>query len=194
MDVRMAAILAGGRGRRLGGVHKGLLTVGGRSILERQLEALAPWVAERCIVAGDLSPYAAVASAHGALLVPDRAPGQGPLAGLEAALGAGGGDALLVFACDLPFLDAELIRALRDAPDAEAVVPRIAGRAQPLAARYARAILPKVQARLARGALRLSELVDELAVVWLDLADAPPGFFNVNTPADLERAEAWLKT
>jgi molybdopterin-guanine dinucleotide biosynthesis protein A len=155
----------------------------------RQLDALAPWVEQRCIVAGDPAPYAALAALAGATLVRDFAPGRGPLAGMEAALGVGDGDAVLVFGCDLPFLDGELIRALRDAPDAEAVVPRVAGRPQPLHARYARAILPRVQARLGKGQLRVMGLLEDLEVAWVDFASPPRSLFNVNTAEDLARAE-----
>ena len=181
-----AAILAGGRGKRLGGVAKGLVPVGGEPIVARQLRALGPYVAAPLVVvAGDPGPYAAL----GARLVGDLHPGAGPLAGLEAALQASDADALLVFACDLPFIDAALIEALRDAPAAEAVVARLDGKAQPLAARYARAILPRVQRRLSRDKLRLLDLVAELDPQWLDFPAGTRALFNVNTPADLARAE-----
>lgn len=180
-----AAILAGGRGKRLGGVAKGLVQVGGEPIVARQLRALAPFVAEPLlVVAGDPGPYAGFA----ARIVADLHPGAGPLAGLEAALQASDADALLLFACDLPFLDAALITALRDAPPAEAVVARLDGKAQPLAARYGRAILPRVQRRLSRDKLRLLDLVAELDPQWLDFPAGTRALFNVNTPADLARA------
>jgi molybdopterin-guanine dinucleotide biosynthesis protein A len=96
----------------------------------------------------------------------------------------------LVFACDLPFLDAALVTALRDAePAAEAVVARLDGKAQPLAARYARSILPKVQRRLSRDQLRMLDLVGALDPRWIDFAADTRALFNVNTPADLARAE-----
>src|SRR5262249_55472844 len=99
---------------------------------------------------------------------------------------------LLVFACDLPFLDAALVTALRDAPPADAVVARLAKRAQPLAARYARSILPRLQRRLSRDKLRLLDLVAELDPVWLVFPAGTRALFNVNTPKDLARAEAML--
>jgi molybdopterin-guanine dinucleotide biosynthesis protein A len=185
-----AAILAGGRARRLGGVAKGLVTVAGTAIVARQLAALAPLVGDRVIVAGDPAPYAAIAAQHGARLVRDRDPGRGPLAGLDAAVAESACDWLLAFACDLPFLDEPLVRALlAPPPGADAVVPRVDGRAQPLAAGYARAIAPRVRARLDAGQLRLLELVDELTVHWLELPAGARALVNVNTPEDLARAE-----
>lgn len=184
-----AAILAGGRARRLGGVPKGLLLVGGEPIVARQLHVLAPLVRGCAIVAGDPAPYAGVAAAAGAQLIRDRDPGRGPLAGLDAALAQLDGEALLLFGCDLPFIDAALVRELRDAhPGAAALVPRVDGRPQPLAARYARSIAPLVSARLARGALRMMELLDELDTRWLDVAPTR-ALMNVNTPEELARAE-----
>jgi molybdenum cofactor guanylyltransferase len=185
----VAAILAGGRGKRLGNVHKGLLRVGGEPIVARQLAVLQALVAERLIVAGDPAPYKDL----GARLVVDLHPGGGPLSGIEAALSSTDADALLVFACDLPFLDAALVTALRDAEPAEAVVARLDGKAQPLAARYARSILPKVQRRLSRDQLRMLDLVGALDPRWIDFAADTRALFNVNTPEDLARAEELAK-
>ena len=184
-----AAILAGGRGKRLGHAHKALVSVGGTPIVARQLAVLAPLTSEQIIVAGDTKPY----ESFGARLVTDLHPGAGPLAGLESALAATKADALLVFACDLPFLDAALVTALRDAPAGDAVVARLDGKAQPLAARYARSILPRVQRRLSRDKLRMLDLVAELDPAWLDFPAGTRALFNVNTPEELARAEELAK-
>jgi molybdopterin-guanine dinucleotide biosynthesis protein A len=184
-----AAILAGGRGKRLGGTDKGLLCVGGTPIVARQLAVLAPLVSERIVVAGDPAPY----KDFGARLINDLHPGAGPLAGLESALAATTAEQLLVFACDLPFLDAALVTALRDAPAAEAVVARLGGKAQPLAARYAKSVLPRVQRRLSKDKLRMLDLVAELDPQWVDFAADTRALYNVNTPEELARAEELAK-
>jgi molybdopterin-guanine dinucleotide biosynthesis protein A len=184
-----AAILAGGRARRLGGVAKGLVLVGGEPMVARQLRVLAPLVSGCVIVAGEPAPYAAVAAAHGARLIRDRDPGRGPLAGLDAALADLDGESVILLGCDLPFIDRELIVQLRDRdPDARALVPRVDGKAQPLAARYHRSIAPVVKARLARGALRMMELLDELEARYVDLPSSH-ALFNVNTPEDVAHAD-----
>jgi molybdopterin-guanine dinucleotide biosynthesis protein A len=185
-----AAILAGGRARRLGGVHKGLVHVGGEPIVARQLRVLAPLTSACAIVAGEPAPYAAVAAAYGARLVRDRDPGRGPLSGLDAALAQLDGERLILLGCDLPFIDRSLILQLRDAhPEARVLVPRVEGKAQPLAARYDPAVAAIVTARLARGALRMMELLDELAPRYLDL-EPTRALMNVNTPEDVARADA----
>jgi molybdopterin-guanine dinucleotide biosynthesis protein A len=174
----------------MGGVQKGLLDVGGRTILSRQIAVVAPLVDEVLLVAGDLAPYAAVEGVRG---VTDRAPGLGPLAGIEAAFAACDASALLVFGCDLPFLDETLVRRLRDeVPGAQVLAPRRDGRPQPLAARYARSVVPAVVRRLERRALRLVELLDELEVAWLDGVEPRP-LINLNTPSELAAARALVE-
>lgn len=190
-----AAILAGGRARRMGGQPKALLEVNGQTILARETAALRPLVRELLLVVGDPEPYREAAQTLGLQLVPDLHPSMGPLAGLEAALAHSSADALLVVGCDLPFLDERLLRLVKDGREgAQAVVPRVEGRPQPLHARYARTILPAVRARLTRGELRLLSLLDDLEVDWIDepeLRTIDPdlnGLTNVNTPEELARA------
>jgi molybdopterin-guanine dinucleotide biosynthesis protein A len=183
-----AAILAGGRATRMGGADKALLEVGGARIVDRQVAALAPLVAEVLLVGG------ADRAVAGARLVPDLQAGRGPLAGIEAAFVACDADALLVLGCDLPFLDEKLLRLIRDhAPEKLACVPRVEGRAQALHARYSRAILPIVERRLHQNQLRLLALLDELDVAWLDLP-ASEGLTNVNTPDQLAEVRARFRS
>jgi molybdopterin-guanine dinucleotide biosynthesis protein A len=188
-----AAIIAGGPARRLGGATKPLLEVDGRTVADRQLAVLRPVFSRLLVVANDPGPW----RARGVEVVPDRVTGAGPLAGLSAALAAAGdAEAVVCLAGDLPFLSPALLTALRDrAPEADALAPRPAGRAEPLCARYAVRVRDVVDARLAEGRLALHDLLAELATVWLDdaaLAALDPqglSFINLNTPDDLRRAE-----
>ncbi len=116
-----------------------------------------------------------------ARLLVDRTPGQGPLGGLQTALEEGGD--IFLLACDLPFLDSDLIQQICSPRDgAQAVVPRFDGRPQPLHARYSASVLPLVDARLARGARRMLDLLDDLQVIYIDSAAR---LININTPDDL---------
>ncbi len=189
----VAAIIAGGPARRLGGATKPLLEIAGQAVADRQLAVLRPLFPRLLVVAGDPAPW----QARGIEVIPDRVAGAGPLAGLSAALAAAGdGEAVVCVAGDLPFLSPALLTALRDrAAGADALAPRPAGRAEPLCARYAVRARATVDARLAGGRLALHELLAELATVWLDdlaLAALDPdglSFVNLNTPDDLRRAE-----
>src|SRR6185312_7006645 len=81
-----AAIIAGGPARRLGGVAKPLLEVGGQAVADRQLAVLRPLFARVFVVANDPAPWAG----RGVEVAADRVVGAGPLAGLAAALAAAG--------------------------------------------------------------------------------------------------------
>ena len=196
MTMKVAgAIIAGGPAKRLGGVAKPFLTVGGRAIAERQLALLrASGLARVFVVANDGAPW----SALGVGVVPDLVGGVGPLGGVHAALSAADDcDAVICLAGDLPFVAPGLLAALRDrASAAEVVAPKTARGIEPLCARYARGLLPDVDARVRRGDLAVHEMLEGRAVDWIagaELAALDPdgrSFFNVNTPEDLARADA----
>jgi molybdopterin-guanine dinucleotide biosynthesis protein A len=187
-----AAIIAGGAATRLGGAPKSTLVVAGRSIAARLLETLRGSFPRVLVVANDPSPWAAL----GVEIVPDVYPGAGPLAGVHAALVAASAHAGVVcVAGDMPFVAPALLALLRDnAPEADAVVPRVGGRPEPLLARWGSACLPVVDVRLAAGRRAVHETFAALATTWLDepaLRAVDPdlrSFTNVNTPEDLRRA------
>ena len=189
-----AALIAGGAATRLGGVSKSSLVVDGRSIAERLLEALRATFARVLVVANDPAPW----EAFGVEILGDDTAhrGAGPLAGVHAALAATAAHAGVVcVAGDMPFVAPALLALLRDhAPEADAVVPRLDGRPEPLLARWGRACLPVVESRLAAGARAAHAAFDDVRVAWLDepgLRAVDPGlrsFTNVNTPEELRRA------
>jgi molybdopterin-guanine dinucleotide biosynthesis protein A len=179
------AILAGGQATRFGGRDKSALLVDGRGILERQIAALAPAVDEVLIVGG---PRATI---H------DIVPGCGPLGGLHAALTAARGDAVLLVACDMPYLSTPFLAYLLAlAAGAEIVVPQSERGYHPLCAVYTRACLDPAAVRLADRRLTMRELVDSMRtrVVRVDeirrFGDPDRLLANVNTPADYAGLEA----
>ena len=171
-------ILAGGKATRMGGAEKHTLVVDGRTIFDRQVEALRGL---EIIVS---SPR----DIPGHRTVRDALPDGGPLAGIAAGLAAARTTWMVVIACDMPYMTAPVIDRLiaRTADDIDAVGVRVAGLVEPLVCVLRVSVyLPLVQARLARGDLKVSHLLTEGARVgWLDEEDARP-FFNVNCPADL---------
>ena len=188
-----AAILAGGRGRRLGGVDKCALAVGTSSILERQLSLLR-----------GLTPHILIVTADGARLpgvdvpvVADRIPGAGSLGGLYTALAAAPTEQVLVIACDMPFLTAPfLMRLAARGVDVDVAVPRSAAGRHPLCASYARRVAGHLKAQIDGGDLRVREALDGLDVRELgpdELAEFDPDgllLLNVNTPDDYAKARA----
>ncbi|MES1165925.1 MAG: molybdenum cofactor guanylyltransferase [Verrucomicrobiota bacterium] len=206
-----AAILAGGRGRRLGGATKALLEIeGGGRIVDRQLAVLRPLFGAIAIVAADEAPFRGLpcpADAGGASVdvIRDRqGPGLGPLAGLDAVLTwlPASCRSIVCVAGDMPFLAGAVMERLRDAgpDDAAAVVPRLAGGPEPLCARYDRRVAAIATAQLAAGQRAMHAFLDRLdrdtgAVVWLDEADLRrvdpqlETFININTHEDLRDLE-----
>jgi molybdenum cofactor guanylyltransferase len=192
-----AAILAGGRARRLGGVDKAALLLGGSRIIDRQLAILIGVSDEVLIVANDAARYAAFQLP----VFPDLVPGAGALGGVYTALEAARHELVLVLACDLPFITRELLdRLIADADTAvDAVVPRSTRGLEPLCAVYRKRCAPAIRERIDRGALQVSAWVDGLRVREIDPVALEPYdplgrlFVNVNTPHDYARATTWVE-
>ena len=180
-----AAILAGGESRRFGGRDKGALVVDGRSIRERQLEALTT-IATDIMIVGGRGPAPTPAR-----IVTDKIAGGGPLSGLHAALSEATGEATAVIACDMPFVSAALLdHLLTLTRDADIVVPRDSRGYHPLCAAYTRACLAPAAAHLANGRLKMTDLFEDLRVrvvtpEEIDVFGNPDRLLaNVNTPAE----------
>ncbi|MEQ1908584.1 MAG: molybdenum cofactor guanylyltransferase [Vicinamibacterales bacterium] len=188
-----AAILCGGHARRLGGQDKRRLLVGGRTILTHQLEALGPCVS-RIFVVGGVRPAPEEWLGNTAVqAVPDRVAERGPLGGLDAALDAAGNDAVLLLACDLPYVTTALLSHLiRVCDGADAAVPRTERGYHPLCAVYAQSCATAVRHRLEHGMLRMRDLLGDLRVRTVELEElrrygAPERLLaNINTYADLD--------
>ena len=185
-----AAILAGGRASRFGGRDKSTLVVAGATILARQLTELSQLTDDIMVVGSTLNapPHVRV--------IADRVSGAGPLGGLDAALASARDDAVVVVACDMPFVSARFLASLLDlVRGVEAVVPLIDSRHHPLCAVYTRQCQERVARRLANGQLTMMGLLDEVRVRVVTARDLP-GFdcrrlvANVNTPGELENLEA----
>ena len=187
-----AAILAGGQARRFGGRDKGALVVDGRSILDRQLAELTTLTEDVMIVGGR------GAAPKPARIVADRVPGHGPLGGLHAALSEATGSAVIVIACDMPYISAAWLNHLLTLTSgADAVVPRTARGFHPLCAAYTSACLAPAAARLGDGRLKMNDLLNDVRVraVTAEEIDAfgnPDRLLaNVNTPAEYGNLEAF---
>ena len=190
-----AAILAGGRAERLGGVRKALLEVGGRAIIDRQLDVLRPRASRIAAVLAptdDDTPF----TRRGLAIVRDQVSGAGPMAGLAAALAWAAGDTLLALACDMPLIDGRVVDlVLSRARGAHLAVPIAHGRVQPLFACYAPPCRALVDAALAAGDLRLVSLPDTARATGLTVEEISESeirtidpelrsFANINEPSD----------
>ena len=185
-------ILAGGGSTRLGR-DKALLELEGRTLVARTLDALAR-LTDDLIVVTNLAPRLLPSLAR---VVADRYVGAGVLAGVHAGLLAARGELAIVVACDMPFLNLDLLRHLISlAQEADVVVPRWTD-VEPLHAVYRpAACLGPVERALARGERRIVSFYHEVRVRHVERAEiarfGPQGlsFFNVNTAEDWKRALA----
>lgn len=188
-----AAILAGGKGRRLGGVQKALIEVGGEAIARRQLRVLAPRCAPVALVASEAAPLAGL----GVPVIADLVGGRGPVDGIAAALAWSPRPWLLVLACDMPLVSGAVLDLLAAARSdaADIVAPRTASGPQPLCALYRAELAGAVADGLRAGKDRAVELLSDppagARVAWLEeaaLRQVDPeldSFLNLNRPADL---------
>jgi molybdenum cofactor guanylyltransferase len=196
----VGAVLAGGRGSRLGGA-KATADLAGRPLISYPLAALtaaglAPFVVAKAASVRSLSRIA-VQAANGAEgpsdveVVDEPEEPTHPLVGIVAAL-RHARRPVVVLGCDFPFVPPELLRALAEAPE-PLVVPAPGDDAQPLVARWSPELLPDLEAALSREE-PLRRTVASLSPRLLTNSDlAPFGdparvFYNVNTPADLRAA------
>ncbi len=189
-----AFVLAGGQSSRMGR-DKAFLRLGGRTLLERALEAARVVTADVRIV-GQKEKFAAYGP-----VIEDLYPGRGPLAGIHAALRASSAELNLVLGVDTPFLDPGFLRyLLEEAKHSGAVVtaPRIGGQNQPLCAVYRREFGDLAEPALRAGRNKIDSLFAGTSVQIIEealireLAFDPGMFDNLNTPEEWEQARQRL--
>jgi molybdopterin-guanine dinucleotide biosynthesis protein A len=183
-----AAILAGGRARRLGGLDKGAIVVDGMSVIDRQLAVLRGR-ARNIVLVGFRGPGPAPCP-----VVDDLRPGTGPLGALVTALASATTDRVFVVAGDMPFITTPFVEYLATlAPSARAVVPVSGGRWHPLCAMYARDAAADLAAALDSGERTVAAAVERLQPCLVTDEDLVPFdgegrlLANLNTPDDLAR-------
>jgi molybdopterin-guanine dinucleotide biosynthesis protein A len=181
-------ILAGGRASRMGGRDKAFAAIDGEPIAVRTVR-LFQGLFEQVIVSTNRPERF---QGFGVETVADLRPGSGPLAGIEAAMLASRHPWLFVVACDMPGLDADVIRWLLARPrTADAVVPRWEADVEPLHALYGVHTLPAVRACLGTGRQALRDFLPAIRVDYVGedelraLRGAARSLLNVNTPEEL---------
>jgi molybdenum cofactor guanylyltransferase len=182
-------VLAGGQGRRMGGVDKGLVAMNGRPLVEWVIERLSPQVGALLINANqNVERYAAL----GHPVVRDAVGGfAGPLAGLHAALSAATTPWIVTAPCDSPFLPRDLVgRLAAAAGDAQLAVARTFDQAHPVFALVRRDVLPHLAAFLDSGGRKIDAWYASLAVAEVAFDDEAEAFRNINTTAELAAAES----
>ena len=186
MSAVTGLVLAGGLGRRMGGVDKGLVELDGKPMVAHVLARLAPQVDSVLINANqNIDRYAT----FGPPVVPDRIEGfAGPLAGLHAGLSAASTPLLVTVPCDSPFLPLDLVERLRaalDAAQAQLAVARTGDQAQPVFSLVRREGLEDLGQFLASGGRKIDAWYARLKVVEVAFDDEAEAFANINTREEL---------
>jgi molybdopterin-guanine dinucleotide biosynthesis protein A len=188
------------------GRDKGLIEIAGDPLIARTASVVKPLVASVTIVGEP--------ERHGGFRLPvlaDRDFGekgrsgrsQGPLVGMLSALETTTSPWNLILACDLPYLTRVwlnwlLVRAMHS--QAQILMPRTSGGLEPLAAVYRRECAAPIAAALARGVRKVTDALAELPIEVIDAeewqeVDADGCVLtNMNTPEDLDKAQAWWET
>ncbi len=184
-------VLAGGLGRRMGGVDKGLSRLGDEPLVAHILRRLAPQVGPLIINANQNHD---IYAGFGRPVIGDRIEGYaGPLAGLEAGLAACTTPYLVTAPCDSPFLPADLVSRLAEsltAHKASIAVARTGDQLHPVFSLIRSDELPDLQAFVNAGGRRMEAWLKRLRWVPCPFDDCPDAFANINTPDELRAHQA----
>jgi molybdopterin-guanine dinucleotide biosynthesis protein A len=181
-------VLSGGLNTRFPHL-KGFIDVGDTTIIERNIDVLRSVVGEVFISANEPEHYFRL----GLPMIGDVVEPGGPVSGIYSVLSCTGADRAVAVACDMPFINRELISYITGETRGDAVVPVFDGRPQPLPAVYASSALGAMLEGIRSGDRSLvgligridATLIEEDAVRGID----PEGssFVNINTVEDLQR-------
>ena len=191
-----AAILAGGKSSRMGS-DKSFAVLNNKSIFQYVLNCIRELGIPTILITNSPDKYATYALP----MYQDSVPDQGALGGLYTAIQKSETDFTLCVACDMPFLNVNLLKYLLQlcTPDWDVVVPRIGERPEAIHAVYRKTCLEAIKAQLAAGKLKASGFFNQVRVCYVDeevIRQFDPdlrSFMNVNTPDDLETAHKLMK-
>ncbi len=186
-------ILAGGLNSRFSGKPKALLSVRGRRILDHIYKIFSELFNEIILVTNDPGLYLE----WNLTIAADLYPIKSSLTGIHAGLFFSKNPYIFTTACDTPFLQKDLVKALLDSidPEIDVVIPRTAMGYEPLCAVYARSCLCRAAQNLDRGRLKIQDIFNRARMKKIGenrLRRYDPdliSFFNINTPEDLVKAE-----
>jgi len=186
-----AAILAGGRGQRMGGQDKGLVTLWGKPLIAHVLNALNDQVGEIVISANrNLDQYRALGKAVHADTMGDN---WGPLAGVATALRAASTPCLLTVPCDMPCLPGNLVDRMSQELESSNAVLCVAHDGQRL--QNTIALLPcslsaDLESYLENGSRKVETWLRLHNMVEVGFSDQANAFLNVNSIEQLTDLEA----
>jgi len=192
-------VLAGGKGLRLGR-DKVLEVIGGSNLFQRVVSQLSSFNSDIIVVTASERSLPQFDDYPRVRIVTDIYPDKGALGGLHAGLAASDAFYNLVVACDMPFLNQALLQYMVQVSSGfDVVVPRLGNWVEPLHAVYSKSCQAPIERLLKQGETRIKALFSLVKVRYIEddeISRFDPehlSFFNINTEADLERAQQLAK-
>lgn len=183
-------VLAGGESRRMGS-DKAFLTLDGIPLIEHVLRTLRAVFPRTIIVTNTPAAYAM----YDAVVVVDSLDKRGPLTGIYSGLLHSRDEYNFVVACDMPFLNQDLIAYMAGlAQGHDIVVPKVAGYLEPLHALYHRRLLPVIEERLRQDARQIRGIYSNARVRYVTETEIhrfdpeTRSFKNLNTMEEYKEA------
>jgi len=188
-------ILAGGQSKRMERRNKALLSLGKESIIAAEVRVLRRLFEEILIITNTPDPYRDL----GCRLVADIWPGNDSIGGLYTGLVEARHPHSFFAACDMPFLNENLIRRQMEVcGDFDVVIPVSSYGYQPMHSIYSKNCIPFIERQIRQGDLKIVRFFPEVRVREFGVDEILPldpdelSFFNVNTPVDWEQARKLL--
>ena len=183
-----AVVLAGGRGRRLGGQDKGLVRLQDKPLIEYSLALLKPYT-ERIMISANRNQE--TYQHYGFPVISDDSDEfAGPLAGILAALRQCQTDSLLVLACDIPFLPKRTVDMLIEryqTNDCDICCVEDENGLQPLVGILSTSLADKLSDYLAAGHNKVQEWFRAQQLCTLQIQPQEGKVFNINTEQELSK-------
>ena len=177
-------ILAGGKSSRMG-TDKAFLIYNNKTFIEHVIEALKPSVSD-IIISANTEVY----SSLGYKVYNDSIPNCGPLGGIYTALSNSKSEKNIVISCDMPLVNAHLIKYLIEHAQEEQVnLLAHNGNVEPLCAIYNKSCLPILKTCLKNNFLKMKNVLRQLSIHKIEIKNElfyhPQLMSNINTPTEL---------
>lgn len=192
-DQITGVVLAGGMGRRMDGIDKGLVKLNGREMISYVIDALQPHVLNVVVNANrNIDAY----QKFGASVVADSIEGyQGPLAGVEAGLAQAETPWIFTCPCDSPIQSPQLLPFMWQQiknTDANIGMAHDGERTHPVFSLVHTSLLDSLRAYLAAGDRKIDRWFEQQKLLTIDCSDYAESFVNINTKEELDSAELQL--
>ena len=182
-------ILAGGKSRRYG-QNKALVNINGIPLIKRVLGVMENLFSSTVVITNTPDTY----SFLNLPMFEDRIKGLGPLGGIFTGLNVISEKAGFFVACDMPFLNPDLIRYLVTARQGfDVVVPTFSGKFEALHALYTQNCLPEIEQMIHAGVYQTIQLYQSVAVRYVEENEIRrfdpelKSFSNINKPEELRK-------